>query len=106
MFITFFRHSYKILTDVGLIYKMEPTPRISAITSSLRCSTRFMQANLSCASHPRPRYPLLTMLVRHSGAQNGIRTRDLILTMDALYQLSYLGTTAERCPAKVRQVYH
>ncbi len=26
-----------------------------------------------------------------NGAENGIRTRDLILTMDALYQLSYLG---------------
>ncbi len=28
------------------------------------------------------------------GAPNGIRTRDLILTMDALYQLSYRG----KCP--------
>ena len=25
------------------------------------------------------------------GAQNGIRTRDLILTKDVLYRLSYLG---------------
>lgn len=33
------------------------------------------------------------------GAPNGIRTRDLILTMDALYQLSYRGVIACRCLA-------
>ena len=31
-----------------------------------------------------------------SGAENGIRTRDLFLTMEALCQLSYLGTTVGR----------
>ena len=30
-------------------------------------------------------------LVAKDGAQNGIRTRDLILTKDVLYRLSYLG---------------
>lgn len=33
---------------------------------------------------------------RHkNGATIGIRTRDLILTMDALYQLSYRGITLD-----------
>ncbi len=32
-----------------------------------------------------------TAIVQRGGAQNGIRTRDLILTKDVLCQLSYLG---------------
>ena len=31
-----------------------------------------------------------------AGAQNGIRTRDLILTKDVLYRLSYLGPERQR----------
>ena len=33
---------------------------------------------------------------RMRGAENGNRTRDLILTMDALYHLSYLGILGGR----------
>ena len=39
--------------------------------------------------------PIITLLepkkLRDFGAKIGDRTRDLILTMDVLYQLSYLG---------------
>ncbi len=36
---------------------------------------------------------LQTIVEQFTGAVVGIRTRDLILTMDALYQLSYDGVT-------------
>lgn len=38
--------------------------------------------------------PRLTASVPTHGAKTGDRTRDLLLTMEALYQLSYLGELA------------
>ncbi len=36
-----------------------------------------------------------------SGAQNGNRTRDLVLTKDVLYRLSHLGQCRDAEPAKL-----
>jgi hypothetical protein len=41
------------------------------------------------------RYRLQMRLFR-SGAEDGTRTRDLLITNQLLYQLSYFGLTAER----------
>ena len=48
--------------------------------------------------------PHLTALVPTPGAKTGDRTRDLLLTMEALYQLSYLGELATKTglPPSVR----
>ena len=58
---------------------MEPTSRVELLTYSLPCLSAFGGE-----------------LPRLRGADIGNRTRDLILTMDALYQLSYIGTSAGR----------
>ena len=39
--------------------------------------------------------PLAQVLDRENGAEDGTRTRDLLITNQLLYQLSYFGQTAE-----------
>ena len=91
------------LAAVGLI--------VLAITATRfleDCGTRLVGPRSCDAAAARPRRvhflrvvwaaacPIAQVLVPESGAEDGIRTRDLRFTKPLLYQLSYFGLTAER----------
>src|SRR5215204_4307439 len=86
-----FRARYLLIAAVRLVLPWSMWPIVPTLTCCLLRSNFFLATGPShsktgggtCRQGERCR--------TRGGAQNGIRTRDLILTKDVLCQLSYLG---------------